>query len=133
MVEVAKAAGVVLGVSGADINELYDTTAAIEKLGYKDLVLNTTGATIKETFSTTVQVRRACLAKNPDRTFGYPSIVNLCKIAPNDEPLQISLASVFVLKYGSIVVMDTMNYARALPLYGLRQNVFTRSAEADEG
>jgi len=125
MVEVAKAAGVVLGVSGADINELYDTTAAIEKLGYKDLVLNTTGATIKETFSTTVQVRRACLAKNPDRTFGYPSIVNLCKIAPNDEPMQISLASVFVLKYGSIVVMDTMNYARALPLYGLRQNVFT--------
>ena len=119
MVEVAKAAGVVLGVSGADINELYDTTAAIEKLGYKDLVLNTTGATIKETFSTTVQVRRACLAKNPDRTFGYPSIVNLCKIAPNDEPMQISLASVFVLKYGSIVVMDTMNYARALPLYGL--------------
>ena len=122
---VATAAGVVLGVSGADINELYDTTAAIEKLGYKDLVLNTTGATIKETFSTTVQVRRACLAKNPDRTFGYPSIVNLCKIAPNDEPMQISLASVFVLKYGSIVVMDTMNYARALPLYGLRQNVFT--------
>ena len=31
----------------------------------------------------------------------------------------------FTMKYGSIVVMDTMNYARALPLYGLRQNVFT--------
>lgn len=49
MVELAKEAGVVLGVSGADINELYDTAAAIEKLGYKDLVLDTTGATIKET------------------------------------------------------------------------------------
>ena len=47
MVEVAKAAGAVLGVSGASLDELYDTTAAIEKLGYKELVLNTTGATIK--------------------------------------------------------------------------------------
>ena len=29
------------------------------------------------------------------------------------------------MKYGSIVVMETMRYAEALPLYGLRQNVFT--------
>ncbi|MDO4261649.1 MAG: acetyl-CoA decarbonylase/synthase complex subunit gamma [Eubacteriales bacterium] len=125
MTEIAKAAGVALGVSGANIDELYDTTAAIEKLGYKELLLNTTGASVKETFAMTVQVRRACLAKNPDRTCGYPSIVNLSKIAPNDEPMQISLASIFVLKYGSIIVMDTMNYARALPLFGLRQNVYT--------
>lgn len=125
MVEVAKAADVVLGVSGASLDELYDTTAAIEKLGYKNLVLDTTGATVKETFANTVQVRRACLAKNPDRTCGYPSIVNLSAIAPDDEAMQIALASVFVLKYGSIIVMDTMNYARALPLYGLRQNVYT--------
>jgi acetyl-CoA decarbonylase/synthase complex subunit gamma len=82
-------------------------------------------ATVKETFAATVQVRRACLAKNPDRTCGYPSIVNLSAIAPDDQPMQISLASLFVLKYGSIVVMDTMNYARALPLYGLRQNIYT--------
>lgn len=125
MVEIAKEAGVVLGVSGADINELYDTTAAIEKLGYKDLVLDTTGKDVKETFATTVQVRRACLAKDPDRTFGYPSIVNLSKIAPNDEAMQVALASVFILKYGSIIVMDTMNYARGLALFGLRQNVYT--------
>ncbi len=125
MVEIAKAADVVLGVHGASLDELYDTTAAIEKLGYKNLVLDTTGATIKETFANTVQVRRACLAKNPDRTCGYPSIVNISAIAPDDEAMQIALASVFVLKYGSIIVMDTMNYARALPLYGLRQNVYT--------
>ena len=122
MAEIAKGAGVVLGVSGASLDELYDTTAAIEKLGYKDLVLDTTGATIKETFATTVQVRRACLAKNPDRTCGYPSIVNLSKLAAGDEPMQIALASLFVLKYGSIVVMDKMTYAAALPLFGLRRS-----------
>jgi acetyl-CoA decarbonylase/synthase complex subunit gamma len=31
----------------------------------------------------------------------------------------------FTMKYGSIIVMDQMTYAEALPLYGLRQNVFT--------
>ena len=35
------------------------------------------------------------------------------------------LAAVFTMKYGSIVVMERMTYAEALPLYGLRQNVFT--------
>ena len=31
----------------------------------------------------------------------------------------------FVVKYGSIIVMDKIGYAEALPLYGLRQNIFT--------
>ena len=39
--------------------------------------------------------------------------------------MQAALASVFTMKYGSIVVMDQMTYAEALPIYGLRQNVFT--------
>ena len=39
---VATAAGVVLGVSGKDLNELYDTVAALEKLGNKNLVLDVT-------------------------------------------------------------------------------------------
>ena len=121
---VATEAGVVLGVSGKDLNELYDTTAALEKLGNKNLVLDTTGADIKETFANTVQVRRAAL-KDQDRTFGYPSIVNLVKIAKGDLHLQAALASMFTMKYGSIIVMEQMTYAEALPLYGLRQNVYT--------
>ena len=124
MNKVATDAGVVLGVSGKDINELYDTTAAIEKLGNKNLVLDTTGADVKETFANTVQVRRAAL-KNQDRTFGYPSIVNVVKLAKGDYHLQAALASLFTMKYGSIIVMEQMTYAEALPLFGLRQNVFT--------
>ena len=124
MSAVATEAGVVLGVSGKDLNELYDTVAALEKLGNKNLVLDTTGADVKETFANTVQVRRAAL-KDQDRTFGYPSIVNLVKIAKGDLHLQAALASMFTMKYGSIIVMEQMTYAEALPLYGLRQNVYT--------
>ena len=124
MSKLATEAGVVLGVSGADLNELYDTVAKLEGLGNKNLILDTTGADVKTTFANTVQVRRAAI-KNEDRTFGYPSIVNLSKIAKDDKYMQEALVSLFTMKYGSIVVLDEMTYATALPLYGLRQNVFT--------
>ena len=124
MSKLATEAGVVLGVRGADINELYDTTAAVEKLGNKNLVLNVGAASIKDAFATTVQIRRAAL-KDTNRTFGYPSIVNAAALAPGDSRMQAALASLFTVKYGSIVVVEGMSYAQALPLYGLRQNVFT--------
>ena len=120
----ATEAGVVLGVSGKDLNELYDTVAALEKLGNKNLVLDVTGADLKETFANTVLVRRAAI-KDQDRTFGYPSIVNTVAIAKGDVHMQAALASLFTMKYGSIVVMEQMTYAEALPLFGLRQNLFT--------
>lgn len=124
MSEVATAAGVVLGVAGADLNEIYDTVAALEKAGNKNLVIDATGASVKEAYANAVQIRRASV-KDQDRTFGYPTIVNLAVIAHGDRTLQQALASLFTVKYGSIVVMETLDYAEALPLFGLRQNVFT--------
>ncbi len=121
---VATEAGIVLGVSGKDLNELYDTVAALEKLGNKNLVLDVTGANLKETFANAVLVRRAAI-KDQDRTFGYPSIVNTVAIAKGDVHMQAALASLFTMKYGSIIVMEQLTYAEALPLFGLRQNLFT--------
>ena len=121
---IAVEAGVVLGVKGADLAELHDTVAALEKLENKNLVIDVTGATVKETFANAVLVRRTAL-KDGDRTFGYPSIVNLAKLCRGDVHMETALAAVFTMKYGSIVAMETMRYAEALPLYGLRQNVFT--------
>ena len=124
MNEVAKAAGLVLGVSGTDLSELHDTVAALEKAGNKNLILDVTAPTIKETFANAVLVRRTAI-KDGDRTFGYPSIVNLGVLCNHDEHLETALAAMFVVKYGSIIVMDKVGYAEALPLYGLRQNIFT--------
>lgn len=124
MNELAKAYGIVLGVQAADLDELHDTVEALEKAGNKNLLLDVTGATIKETFGNAVQVRRAALKDN-DRTFGYPSIVDLSKLCGTEYHLATALASVFTLKYGSIIIMPRMTYAEALPLYGLRQNIYT--------
>ena len=121
---VAKEAGVVLGVHADTISDLYDTVKKLEAAGNKNLVLDVTGKTAKETLANAVLVRRTAI-KDGDRSFGYPSIVNVGRIASGDDHLQTAYASMFTEKYGSIIVMENMTYAQALPLYGLRQNIFT--------
>jgi len=124
MSKIATEFGAVLGVSGADLSELYDTVSALEKLGNKNLVLDVGCVSAKDALAGAVQIRRAALKDN-NRTFGYPTLVNVGKLAPDNEYMQTALATVFTLKYGSIIVMDNMTYPQALPLYGMRQNIFT--------
>lgn len=121
---VAKEAGVVLGVYAKSLSDLYDTVKKLEGAGNKNLVLDVTGENAKETLKNAVLVRRTAL-KDGDRTCGYPSIVNIARIAKGDDRLQTAYATMFTEKYGSILVMENMTYAQALPLYGLRQNIFT--------
>ena len=124
MSDLATKYGVALGVSGKTLDSLYDTIAALEAAGNKNLVIDLGTASIKDMFARAVQIRRAAL-KDGDRTFGYPSLVNAAKVAPNDKRMQMALASLFTVKYGSIVIFDEVSYAQALPLFGLRQNLFT--------
>ena len=124
MNEVAKENGVVLGVWAESISDLYDTVKKLEGAGNKNLVLDVTGKTAKETLANAVLVRRTAI-KDGDRSFGYPSIVNLAKLCGGDMHLETAYAAMFTEKYASIIVLDNMTYAQALPLYGLRQNIFT--------
>ena len=120
----ATEAGVVLGVTAENISDLYDTVKKLEAAGNKNLILDVTGKTAKETLANAVLVRRTAL-KDGDRSFGYPSIVNVARLAKGDAHLQTAYASMFTEKYASIIVMENMTYAQALPLYGLRQNIYT--------
>ena len=116
--------GIVLGVWAENISDLYDTVKNLEGKGNKNLVLDVTGKTAKETLANAVLVRRTAI-KDGDRSFGYPSIVNLAKLTKGDARLETAYASMFTEKYASIIVMSGMTYAQALPLYGLRQNIYT--------
>ena len=124
MSELATAKGVALGVWAENISDLYDTVKALEGKGNKNLVLDVTGKTAKETLANAVLVRRTAITDG-DRTMGYPSIVNLAKLTKGDARLETAYASMFTEKYASIIVMSGMSYAQALPLYGLRQNIYT--------
>ena len=124
MNNLAVKAAVALGVRGANLDSLYDTVKALEALGNKNLVVNTSFSSIKETYAASVQLRRASI-KDGDRSAGYPSLINTARLAPLNSTMQSALASLFTVKYGSIIVLEDMAYSQALPLYGLRQNIFT--------
>jgi acetyl-CoA decarbonylase/synthase complex subunit gamma len=113
-----------LGVEGASLQDVHDTVEKLEKLGNKRLIINIGNSSIKEAFAAAMQIRRSAL-KDGDGSFGYPTLLDLASIAPEDYELQAALASVFTLRYGSVIVMERMGIAAALPLYGLRQNIFT--------
>ncbi len=116
--------GVALGVIGTDLDSTHDIVEALEKAGNKNLVIDLGYVSAKEAFANAVQVRRAAI-KDKDRTFGYPSLVNVGALAQGDEAMQTALASLFTMRYGSIVVMENLTYGQSLALHGLRQNMFT--------
>ena len=124
MSAVATEAKVILGVRGANLEELHATVEKLEAAGNKNLILDVGTASIKEAYANAVEIRRTAL-KDGDRSFGYPSIVNLTRLAKGNSRLQTAYAAMFTEKYGSVIVMENMTYAEALPLYGLRQNIFT--------
>ena len=124
MSAVATAAGIVLGVTGANIEDTYETIKKLEALGNKNLIIDVGVSSVKEAYKTAVLLRRTAI-KDGDRSCGYPSLVQANVLAKGDSHLQAALASLFTMKYGSVVVLEDMTYAQALPLYGLRQNVFT--------
>ena len=131
MIDVVKGDNLALGVKADSLEGLYETVELIQKAGYKELILDVTGENIKDTYVNAVQVRRIAL-KEQDRTFGYPSLVFINKLANGDDMMEVALASTFTVKYGSILVLNDINYAKALPLYALRQNLYTESTKTNE-
>ena len=124
MSAIAAGAKALLGVRAESLEQLHEVVEKLEAAGNKNLILDVSRASVKEAYSDAVQIRRAAL-KDGDRSFGYPSIVNVRALANGDAHLEAALLSLFTCKYGSIVVCSEMTYAKALPLYGLRQNIFT--------
>lgn len=124
MIDVVKEDKLALGVKASSLEELYTTVEAIQAAGYRELILDVTGENIKDTFTNAVQVRRIAL-KEQDRTFGYPSIVFANKLSEDKPMMEVALSSMFTVKYGSIIVIDDIDYAKALSLFALRQNIYT--------
>lgn len=124
MINIVKGSNLPLGVKASSLEELYATVEAIQGAGYKELVLDATGENLKDTFTNAVQIRRIAL-KEQDRTFGYPSIIFANNLAKENPMMEVAISSLFTIKYGSIIVLDDIDYAKALPLFALRQNIYT--------
>ncbi|TYP56655.1 acetyl-CoA decarbonylase/synthase complex subunit gamma [Thermosediminibacter litoriperuensis] len=123
MVNLAKQYNLLLGVTALDQEKLYDLVQKIQNLGYRELLLSTGSTALKQVFDDVVNIRRTALVSQ-DRTFGYPTAVFAHKLA-KEKMMQLAIATLFVEKYASVIVLDDIDYSLALPLFALRQNIYT--------
>ncbi|MFH0810141.1 MAG: acetyl-CoA decarbonylase/synthase complex subunit gamma [Pseudomonadota bacterium] len=121
----AKEYGAALAVSAADLDGLMALTEKLVRLGVKDLVLDAGNETIAATLRDQVAIRRSALAKV--RALGYPTVVFASRFAETGgDPLKEALAaSVFVAKYGGLVVLSDFRGETIFPLLLQRLNIFS--------
>jgi acetyl-CoA decarbonylase/synthase, CODH/ACS complex subunit gamma len=120
MAAVAKELGCPLSLTEArGLNEMADLVAKAKAAGVEDLVLDLGAHNLKEQLERSSMARKLSV-KKIFRGLGYPMLVEAGK--GEDAVLRGMLA---VMKYGSLVVFEDLTEAQALPLFVLRQNIFT--------
>jgi len=121
-VNIAKQNSIPLMVSGENLQEIVSVVNTIvQNFGYRELILNLPVKNYVQLTEDLTQVRRLALKKN-FRPLGYPTSVI---IESEDVTTTLSYASLAILKYGSIVVVNTAEPEVHLPLITLRLNIYT--------
>jgi len=119
MTIVSKNSGCPLAVSSSNLEELADLTEEAKKNGANDIIMDVRASNIKECIERQTIARRAALKKK-FKPFGYPMMNRV-----GSGEYAVMMAAVPTMKYGSLVVFDDLKDYEALPLFTLRQNIYT--------
>lgn len=112
-----------LVVRADNLEELGALTTKLTEAGVKNLVLDSGSRTVKEAFQDQILIRRSALLKK-FRPLGFPTITFPCEMT--DDPMKEALiASVFVAKYGGIIVLSDFQGHSLFPLLVERMNIYT--------
>jgi len=119
----AKEKGCPLVAKAEGYDALAELTTKLTGMGLKDLLLDSGARKIKQAFTDNLVFRRAALVPK-FKPFGFPSVC--CPAEMTSDPLMEALyASVFIAKYGGIVVLSDLNPTTVFPLLLQRLNVYT--------
>lgn len=121
MLNLAKTYKCPLAVSASNLEELANLTQKAKAQGFNDLVIDFRAKDLKEALEILTTIRRLAIKKS-FRALGYPVITILDR---EDELEAFSEASIYTMKYSSIIVFNKLDWATLLPLLTLRQNIFT--------
>ena len=123
MGSLAKEHGLPLAVKGEGIEGAVRLTEKLTAMGLKDLVMDTGTRTVKNSFQEQIAIRRAALI-NKYKPLGFPTITFPGEMT--DDPMKETLiASLFVAKYASIIVMNDFQGEELFPLLLQRLNIYT--------
>lgn len=124
MAALAKEHSCPIAVSCADgITAAAELTTKVEAAGVKDIVIEPAWDSPAGTLKELIQGRRAAL-REKFRPLGFPFIAFPCK-QTDDTYIETALAGAYIIKYAGLVVVSSLEPAKALPLVVLRQNIYT--------
>ena len=119
MTVIAKENACPLALRDSDPEGLAELVKKAEAAGVKDVVLDMGVSNLKDCAERHTIARRSAIKKK-FREFGHP----LADRVGHGE-YAVAVAAMSTMKYGSLVILDDLKNYEALPLFTLRQNIYT--------
>ena len=121
--ELAKANSCPVAVKASGLEELSQLTTKLTEAGIKDIVIDSGSRTVRQAFEDQIVIRSAALNKK-SRPLGFPTICFPAEMT--DDPMKEAvIASMFVAKYGGIIVLSDFQGESLFPLLVERMNIYT--------
>ena len=121
--ELAKTNSCPLAVKADGLEKLAALTTKLTEAGIKEMVIDSGSRTLRQVFEDQVVIRSAALVKK-FRPLGFPTIVFPAEMT--DDPMKEAvIASIFVAKYGAIIVLSDFYGESLIPLLVERLNIYT--------
>jgi len=121
--DLAKESSCPVAVKASSLEELAQLTTKLTEAGVKDIVLDSGSRTLRRAFEDQIFIRSAALMKK-FRPLGFPTIVFPNEMT-DDAMKEALLASIFVAKYGGIIVLSDFYGESLFPLLVERLNIYT--------
>jgi acetyl-CoA decarbonylase/synthase complex subunit gamma len=123
MSALSKEHGCPLAVKGSGLDEVSELTAKLTGDGLKDLVIDSGARGVRKALEDQIFIRRGALLKKY-KPLGFPTIAFPCEMT--DDLMKESLiASMFVAKYGGIIVLSDLQGYGLFPLLVSRMDIYT--------
>ena len=120
-VKIAKRDNQVIAVTAAEVDGIFELTTKIKESGFNDLIIEFQTHSLAESFQTNSIARKAALKKNV-KALGYATLKFINTGNPADD---IVAAVTEIDKFGGIVALPSFDPAQLMPLFTLRQNIYT--------
>ncbi len=123
MAELAKEHSCPVAVKASGLEELSQLTTKLTEAGVNDIVLDSGSRTVRQAFEDQVIIRSLALTKK-FRPLGFPTVVFPGEMT--DDPMKEAvIASLFVAKYGGIIILSDFQGESLFPLLVERLNIYT--------
>jgi acetyl-CoA decarbonylase/synthase complex subunit gamma len=123
MAALAKENSCPLAVKADSVEKLAELTTKLNEAGVKELVIDSGSRGLKQAFQDQIIIRSAALTKK-FRPLGFPTIVFPAEMT--DNPMKEAvIASMFIAKYGGIIVLSDFQGESLFPLLVERLNIYT--------